>query len=786
MLRKKNRTIEIFDGAYGTELSKLPQAQDRLVEELNITDPEVVIKLHRDYIDSGADYITTNTLSVNPAKWECDTLSWDKVALAAIENVQKATEGTKVKVFFNISSSGKLMEPIGDFTFQSAYNNFKQVVDITKDSVDGYLLETFTDLYEIKAAILAIKENCQLPIFATMTFDESGLTLTGSSPEIAALTLTSLGVDVIGANCSTSPQYFVEIVRRMKKHTHLPILIQPNKGLPLMNHGNISYNFTDKEFSEWIEQIIRAGAWIVGGCCGTTPSTIRYISKFKELIPVPLQINQGTYICSATKLLRLEKGVICGERLNPTGNKKLKEALLESNYDYLQREALIQEEAGADFLDLNTGVANSDEKELLCQATKKIQEICDLPLQLDSSNVDALEAAIRIYNGVPLINSINGDDDSLNSMLPILAKYGTPAISLTLNENGIPNNSKERLEIAKKIIRKAGEYNIPCNKLIFDALVMTISSNQDHGNVTLQSLKELKKIGVLTTIGLSNISFGLPDRSLLNSTFLAMALTSGLDIPILNPLDKKAMNVLRAYRALSGIDTNCEKYISFNTNNNQEKVGDNLYSSVVWGLKDSIKMNLQEELSKNSKEKIIDSILIPALNYVGVKFENKELFLPQLIKSAEAAKLAFDTLSDIIVQTKADSDNSQDKPKGSIILATVRGDVHDIGKNIVKVLLQSHGFQVIDLGKNVSKAKIAEKYLQHTPSAIGLSALMTTSVQSMTDTIHYLKTKEISCPIIVGGAILTADISLAIGAQYYAKNALEAVDTMNKICNNKK
>lgn len=777
------RKIKIFDGAYGTELSKLPQAQEHLVEELNIIAPEVVVNLHKDYIDAGADYLTTNSLSVNPAKWESEVFGWKDIARAAVSNARKAAEGTGVKVMFNISSSGKLMEPIGDFTFQSAYENFKQIVDITKECVDGYMLETFSDLYEIKAAILAIKDNCQLPIFATMTFDESGLTLTGSSPEIAALTLTSLGVDVVGANCSTSPEYFVDLVRAMRKHTSLPILIQPNKGLPIMSNGVTSYNFNDKEFAEWTEKIVNAGASIVGGCCGTTPSTIRLISKLKALTAAPYRLDKGTYICSATKLLRLEKGVVCGERLNPTGKKKLREALLEDNFDYLQREALNQEEAGANFLDLNTGIANSDEKKLLCQATKKIQEICDLPLQLDSSNIDALEAAIRVYNGVPLINSINGGKDSLDSMLPILAKYGTPAVSLTLDEKGIPESSQGRLEIAERIILKAQEYGISKDRLVFDALVMTVSSNQEHGKITLQTIRELKKIGVLTTIGLSNVSFGLPDRSLLNRTFLTMALTSGLDIPILNPLDKETMGVYRAYWALSGNDSNCERYISFNTDNHQESIGDTLYNSIIYGLKDSVRANLQVELSRNSKESIIDSILIPALNEVGGKFEKKELFLPQLIKSAEAAKLAFETLSEMIVQTEGVQ--NQNTPKGSIIIATVKGDIHDIGKNIVKVLLQSHGFQVTDLGKNVSEVEIARQYFLNNPSAIGLSALMTTSVKSMTDTIDYLRKNGANCPIIVGGAILTSEIALSIGAQYYSKNALEAVETMNLICKKK-
>lgn len=774
MLHEPISRVRIFDGAMGTELSHLPEAQGHMLEELNILHPEIIENLHRRYIEAGADYLTTNSFSISPTKWKNSPLGWQETADAAIAVARRAAQGTDVKVMFDMGPSGRMMEPIGDYTFEQAYDNVRAVVEHVRDRVDGFIIETFSDLYEMRAAVLAVRENTDLPLFATMTFDASGRTLTGSTPEIAAVTLTALGVDVLGINCSTSPKTFVDLVRRMRPLTHLPIMTQPNMGLPMMKDGKTFYNYTDDEFAHWTERLIEAGASIVGGCCGTSPATIAAIARFKGREVSQYPAPADTYICSATQLLQLQKGLICGERLNPTGKKKLKEALLARDFDYLQKEALNQESAGADFLDLNVGIANCDEKALLCQATRKVQEVCDLPLQLDSSSPDALEAAIRIYNGVPMINSINGSDESMDALLPVVAKYGTPTVALTLDKDGIPETAEGRIGIAQRIIDRAARHGIDRRQLVFDALVMTVSSNQSHGQTTLRTLEALKHLGVLTIVGLSNISFGLPERAHLNRTFLAMAFERGLDIPIMNPLDRDIVQTVRAFNALSGIDANCERYIAFNTAGNATEQADDLFHAVVAGLRDTVGRHIEHELQTATPESIISDVLIPALTEVGERFEKKTVFLPQLIQSAEAAKAAFEILSTRYARNDAGH-------KGTVVIATVKGDVHDIGKNIVKVVMQSHGYKVVDLGKNVDKETVAEACRRHNPMAVGLSALMTTTVDAMEDTIRHLRSLGIGLPVMVGGAVLTEEIAAHIGADYYAQDALTSVGILEKI-----
>ena len=773
--------IEIFDGAQGTLLADTYEQEiggeqkHRGVALLNITDPARVQRMHREYLEAGAQYITCNSFELNPVKWQSKEYTWQQLTDAAIENVQTAVAG-RGKVMFDVSTSGQLMEPVGLFTFEQAYENYRELALYTADRVDGYILETFSDLYELRAAILAIRDCCNKPIFATMTFDETGRTLTGSTPEIVALTLSSLGVDVLGVNCSNDPEGVVDMVRRMKPFANCPILAQPNKGLPEMREGKVIYNWTDREFANIAEELIKAGASIIGGCCGSTPSTIKAISVYKDRPAQAIAEPDGTYICSSTILLKLEKGLICGERLNPTGKKKLKEALAENNFEYLQREAIAQKDAGADFLDLNCGVPNSDEKALLCRAVRKIQEVCDLPLQLDSSNPEAIAAAIRFYNGVPMINSVNGAEESISRLLPIIARYQAPSVTLPLDENGVPESCEERIEIARRIIERAESMGINRRLLVFDGLVMAISSNQEYGKITLQTLTELKKLGVLTTIGLSNVSFGLPQRATLNRSFLAMALAGGLDIPIMNPLDRETVATLRACITLTGHDPGCQGFIYFNTQASEEQTVDNLYNAIAQGHKDRVVECLERELPGVGKDHIINEILIPALGDVGVRFARNEVFMPQLIRSAEAAKLAFGILS-----TQYES-SDEEHSKGTLVLATVHGDVHDIGKNIVKVVVQSHGFNVVDLGKDVPKETVLTAVQENNPAAVGLSALMTTTVDSMKETIAYLRKNGITCPIIVGGAVMTPDIAKAIGATYYSKDALGAAHLMQEIC----
>lgn len=778
--------IQIFDGAQGTVLAdahpkepgKDGKPKHNGVAVLNITNPERVLKMHTDYLEAGAQYITCNSFELNPVKWQSQEYTWQEIADAAIKNARTAV-GDRAMVMFDVSTSGQLMEPVGPFTFEQAYDNYRQVAEYTCDRVDGYLLETFSDLYELRAAILAIRDVCSKPIFATMTFDEQGRTLTGSTPEIVSLTLSSLGVDALGVNCSNNPAGVVDVVRRMKPYANCPILAQPNKGLPEMHDGQVVYNWTDQDFVKIGKELIEAGASILGGCCGSSPSTIKAISVYKGQPAPEISKPDGTYICSSTIMLRLEKGLICGERLNPTGKKKLKAALAEGNFEYLQHEALAQKDAGADFLDLNCGVPNSDEKALLCQAVRKVQEVCDLPLQLDSSNPDAIQAAIRLYNGVPMINSVNGAEESMSRLLPIIARYQAPSVTLPLDERGVPETTQARIDIAKRIIERAESMGIDRRLLVFDGLVMAISSNQQYAKITINTLTALKELGVLTTVGLSNVSFGLPERGTLNRNFLAMAFMGGLDMPIMNPLDHETVATVRASMALTGNDPGCAGFIYFNTQAAEEQTVDNLFNAVALGLKDRVKECLERELPDMGKDRIINEILIPALGDVGAKFARNEVFMPQLIRSAEAAKLAFAVISEQF--STADTEAA----KGHLVIATVKGDVHDIGKNIVKVVVQSHGFSVTDLGKDVPKETVLEAAKNENPNAVGLSALMTTTVDSMKETIEYLRANGITCPIIVGGAVMTPDIASAIGATYYSKDALETAHLMQEICGTK-
>ena len=775
--------IQIFDGAQGTVLAdahpkepgKDGKPKHNGVAVLNLTNPERVQKMHTDYLEAGAQYITCNSFELNPVKWQSQEYTWQEIADAAIKNARTAV-GNRAMVMFDVSTSGQLMEPVGPFTFEQAYDNYRQVAEYTCDRVDGYLLETFSDLYELRAAILAIRDVCSKPIFATMTFDEQARTLTGSTPEIVALTLSSLGVDALGVNCSNNPAGVVDVVRRMKPFANCPILAQPNKGLPEMHDGQVVYNWTDQDFVKIGKELIEAGASILGGCCGSSPSTIKAISVYKGQPAPEISKPDGTYICSSTIMLRLEKGLICGERLNPTGKKKLKAALAEGNFEYLQHEALAQKDAGADFLDLNCGVPNSDEISLLCQAVRKVQEVCDLPLQLDSSNPEAIEAAIRLYNGVPMINSVNGGQESMARLLPIIARYQCPSVTLPLDEGGVPETCETRIEIAKNIIKHAESMGIDRRLLVFDGLVMAISSNQQYAKITINTLSALKELGVLTTVGLSNVSFGLPERGTLNRNFLAMAFMGGLDMPIMNPLDRETVATVRASMALTGNDPGCQGFIYFNTETAEEQTVDNLYNAVSQGLKDRVKDCIEREMPDLGKDRIINEILIPALGDVGARFARNEVFMPQLIRSAEAAKLAFAVISEQF------STNDTEAAKGHLVIATVKGDVHDIGKNIVKVVVQSHGFSVTDLGKDVPKEAVLEAAQKENPDAVGLSALMTTTVESMKETIAHLRANGITCPIIVGGAVMTPDIAAAIGATYYSKDALETAHLMQQIC----
>ncbi len=773
--------IEIFDGGFGSELDRLGLSTTN-PEDLNIDNSGAIQALHLSYAKY-ADYITTNTFGLNSIKYHGKYTIKD-VAIAAISNARV----TNKKVFFDIGPTGAMLKPLGTLSFDDAYNAFKEIALITRDLVDGYIVETFSDLYEIKACILALKESTNLPIYATMTFDKTERTLTGSSPEIVANTLTNLGVSALGVNCSLGPKELFSVVKRMTEYTNLPIIIQPNRGLPKIKNGKTYYDMSEEEFVSEVEKYIPLGVSILGGCCGTTPEFIEGLAKkFKGLLVKEREYTPKTLINSASKMVEIDGVKVCGERLNPTGKKKLKEALKDSDYDYLVSLALAQEE-NSDLLDLNCGLPGIDEPKVMRCAVTKIQEFSDLPLQIDSSNVEAIEAGCRYYNGIPLINSVNATKEVMDKVFPIVKKYGAVILGLAMDDNGVPKTAEERFEKAKFILDTARSYGIPKERVMIDTLVLTLSAEQDLVMETLKALTLVRGLGVKTALGVSNVSFGLPYRPLLNRTFLTMAMYAGLNMPIINPSDVEMIHAIYAYRALVSIDKNCEAFIdrfalveeakttnvlkdSFDKKTDSKEM--DLYLAVKKGLKNRIPNLLNKELLDKNPMDIINECLIKALNDVGDAYDKGKMYLPQLIASAEAAKEAFG-----IISLKFPSRN---ECKGVVVMATVKGDVHDIGKNICKVVMESYGYKVIDLGKDTKVEVVVDAYQKYNPDVIGLSALMTTTVASMEETIKALRKINCKAKIVVGGAVLTEDIAKRIGADYYSKDALDLVNILDRI-----
>ncbi|MDE7400918.1 MAG: homocysteine S-methyltransferase family protein [Clostridia bacterium] len=774
MLRLGEEVI-IFDGGLGSEIEKL--GLDGIPEELNITHSDEIKAIHRSY--SCADCIMTNTFGLNRVKYK-GKYSIKELALKAVENARSAGK----KVFFDIGPTGAMLKPLGTLTFDEAYEAFSEVVEVTKDVVDGYIAETFSDLYEMKACVLAVKEHTDKPLFATMTFDGTGRTLTGSTPEIVANTLAGLGVDALGVNCSLGPKELEDIVKRLLESSSVPVMVQPNRGLPELRDGKTVYTLGVEEFDFYIGKFIEMGVSVVGGCCGTTPEFIKSISRYRGRKVNRPVVKSATVINSATKAATIDGVKICGERLNPTGKKKLKEALLEGNYDYLVDEAVSQQEAGADILDLNVGLPQLDEPSVMEEAVAKIQEYCDLPLQIDSSDAEAIERGVRYYNGIPLINSVNGDFKVMDKIFPVAKKYGAVVLGLTMDENGVPKTAEERFEIAKRIISRAESYGIPRHKIMIDTLVLTASAEQALVVETVKALRLVRTLGVKTALGVSNVSFGLPNRGLLNKTFLIMAMTCGLNMPIMNPLDGEMSGAVRAYAVLSGEDKNSENFIEIykdfvgvqttvKTAQAGQKSVSNLFDCIKKGIKNQAAELCEKELETCDVMTVVNDVLIKALEEVGAEYDSGKLFLPQLVASAEAAKNAFAVIGERLPKGE--------NGKGKVVLATVKGDVHDIGKNIVKVVCESYGYEVIDLGKDVSPEKVVEAYNKYYPKAIGLSALMTTTVRGMEETVTALKNAGCACPVFVGGAVLSEAIAQRIGADYYTKDALGFVKTLDKI-----
>ena len=780
MLRERlGKDLLIFDGAMGTQLQNAGLKAGEIPEVYNIEHPEIIIDIHSRYLKAGADLITTNTFGCNPLKMSESGYCYCDVLKAGVENAKKARDliNPNAYIVLDIGPIGQLLEPLGTLTFDEAYEMIASQIVMVKDDVDAVLLETMTDLYEVKAGILAVKENSDLPVFVTMTFEQNGRTLTGTDPLTFVNVVEGLGVDALGVNCSLGPIELKPIINEILNSSATPILIQPNAGLPCLHDGCTHYEMSSEEFAKGMLDYMQNGVSLVGGCCGTTPE---FITKLKEIAPLKVTkrtVKQYTRASSQNQTVTFEgQVVVCGERLNPTGKKKLKAALKEERYDECVVEGIKQQQAGADILDVNVGLPGIDETQTMLKVIKLLQEVINLPLQIDSSSPEVIEKACRYYNGKPLINSVNGKDEVMEAIFPIVKKYGGVVIGLTL-EDGIPTLAEDRFKIAQKIIHKASEYGIDKKDIIIDCLTLTASAQQKEVQETLKAVKMVKEqLNVHTVLGVSNVSFGLPNRPLLNRTFLTLAMNAGLDLPIINPLDVELMGTIDAYNVLYNYDQDSSHYICKHA---QQQVTQTTTSSfslkdmIIHGLKDEVQDKTKELLKDHDAMDIINEIIIPALNQVGQDYESNKIFLPQLIQSAETTKKAFEVVKSTF--------SIEGSVKGPVMMCTVEGDIHDIGKNIVKVVLESYGYQVIDLGKDVKVQKVVEAYHKYQPQIIGLSALMTTTVVNMKKTIEALRAADCQCPIWVGGAVLTADIAHDIGADYYSEDAMASVTLLNEL-----
>ncbi|WP_253199386.1 homocysteine S-methyltransferase family protein [Clostridium tagluense] len=768
----------LFDGAMGTMLQKYGLKRGELPESYNILHPEIIEKIHREYLSSGCDVITTNTFGANSFKLKNTQYTVKELVSSAVKIARKVAGDNLVAL--DIGPIGQLMEPHGILSFDSAYATFAEQIKIgAREGADIILIETMTDIYEAKAAILAAKENSTLKVICTMSYQSDGRTLTGTDPITMVNVLQALGVDAIGLNCSLGPNEMLPIVSEILKYSRVPVIVQPNAGLPRLKNGQTVFDVDGHEFAEYAKLMAEMGVTILGGCCGTTSDHIKAIkAELKNLKPTHRNVQKITAVSSSSLTVVLGEEVkIIGERINPTGKKKLKEALKNNNMDYILEEAINQRDAGADILDVNVGLPEIDELEVMKKTIKELQSVVNLPLQIDSVRRDVIEAAVRIYNGKPLINSVNGKEDVMDSIFPIVKKYGACVIGLTLDDSGIPSKAEDRLKIAEKIVQRAEAYGIDRADIIIDCLVLTASAQQSEVRETIRAVELVKStLGVKTTLGVSNVSFGLPKRELLNRTLLAAALTAGLDAPILNPLSNDMMSTINAFNVLWNTDKNSKKYInvysSFEGKTDIKKVGKDkdLTKIIIDGLKDEAFELTNELLKTMSEMEIVNKYLIPSLDIVGKKYESGEIFLPQLLQSAETVKKAFEVIKESIL-----SSTGKKLSKGKIVLATVRGDIHDIGKNIVKILLENYGFEVIDLGKDVHADDVVNAVRSGNIKLVGLSALMTTTVRSMEETIKALRENNLDCTVMVGGAVLNEEYANMIGADYYAKDATQSV-----------
>ncbi len=796
----------ILDGAMGTMLQAAGLKMGEIPEVLSITRPELLVEIHEKYLKAGSDVVYANTFGANSYKLDGSGYTVKELVEAAIKNARQACENVNPDAYvaLDIGPIGQLLEPTGVLKFEDAYDIYKEIILAGKDA-DLIVFETMTDLLECKAAVLAAKENSDLPIITTMTFEMNQRTFTGCSIPSMALTLSGLGVDALGVNCSLGPKELEPVIATLSKWTRLPIVVKPNAGLP--DPKTNEYNVTASEFADMMKDLRKYGIKCFGGCCGSNPEFIKELATMlKENGNAGFEKEKDipAAVCSATSTVDITEPRIIGERINPTGKKLFKEALLRHDIDYILNQALEQINAGADILDVNVGLPGIDEKDMMIDTIKALQAIVDVPLQIDSTIPEVLDAALRVYNGKPIVNSVNGEEESLNNVLPLVKKYGAAVVGLALDKDGIPPKAEDRFKIAEKIMNRAMALGIPKEDIYIDCLTLTASAEQEGVMETLNALHRVKtELGLKTVLGVSNISFGLPNRVLVNHIFLTMALTNGLDLPIINPNIEEMTGAVRAYKLLANIDKNSVDFIKAYANmpkvtkinpaantkavteaqvNNQGENSDDpmsanpLYQAVLNGLKSEGAQLTKQMLETTDSMEIVNNILIPALDKIGVDFEKGTIFLPQLIMSAAVAQAAFEEIRKAMVLS-----DKKPESKGKIVMATVKGDVHDIGKNIVKVLLENYGYDVIDLGKDVEYQAVVDAIKEHNAKLVGLSALMTTTLVSMKETIELIHENNLECKIFVGGAVLTPEYAKEIHADFYAKDAKESVDIAKKI-----
>ncbi len=764
--------IVILDGSMGTLL--MEKGYTCVPEKLNINAPEVIKDIHKSYFDAGSNVVSINTFGANILKYDENQL--DKIISQAINNAKQAREESLSKkekfIALDIGPTGKLLKPLGDLDFEDAVNVFKKTVEIAiKYGVDLVLIETMNDSLETKAALLAVKETCDLPVIVTNAYNEDGKLMTGATPEAMCAMLEGMGASAIGANCSLGPKQLKGVMEKLLAVASVPVVFKPNAGLPKEINGKTYFDITKEEFAECVKTLVEKGVRLAGGCCGTTPEYISLVSdKAKEITVKKIEEKGITVVSSYTHAVEFNKPLLIGERINPTGKKRFKQALIENDINYILNEGIQQSEKGVHILDVNVGLPDIDEKSVLKNAVYELQAVTDKPLQIDTSDYLAMENALRIYNGKAMINSVNGKKESMENIFPLVKKYGGVVVALTLDESGIPETVSGRVEIAKKILAEAEKYGINKKDIVFDALTLTVSADKNSALTTLNALEIIKNdLKCHTVLGVSNVSFGLPEREKINSTFFALALQKGLSAAIMNPYSAMMMDAYYSFLALSGLDENCANYIENvekSVKEDKKESLDTLESAIIKGLKDKATELTKELLLTCEPLSIVNEKIIPALNTVGEGFENKKVYLPQLLMSAESAKSAFE-----VIKTKF----TQKGGKGKFVIATVEGDIHDIGKNIVKLLLENYGFEVYDLGKDVKPETIVNAVKETGATLVGLSALMTTTVPKMAETIVLLRKEAPKAKVIVGGAVLNEEYAQKIGADKYAKDAMETV-----------